>query len=297
VGRTVRCRCTAVFTVKPAAIPNRIKSMPVLEVAESEPDSLEDLEELQELESVLEPVPPPAVAASVSAAPAPLASQRLAPAAAAAGDLFALDLPSGGPKVAPLEVADLPAAPVMPLDLRPARDDDVDYGDDDGFEKIGTFGNLYLPLAMFAVGLITNIVMSQAMASTFVGGLLVAFTMLVVQAVIFLPVAVAALFITARALDASFGTLPVAMIKLGAVTLGTGAIGDSIFLRTADLIGYDQYLLMFGFFIYLVSIGLPLALMFRAALEETCMIVAIIIIPRFIVLFTIGLTAPELIRA
>jgi hypothetical protein len=101
---------------------------------------------------------------------------------------------------------------------------------------------------------------------------------------------------TARMMDVGFGTLVQAILKLAAVTVGTGAIADGLFLAAAFQMDFDQYVLMFGFFLYLVFCGIPLAITFGIGLQETALLVALLMAPRLAVIFGIGVAAPQLFK-
>lgn len=110
-------------------------------------------------------------------------------------------------------------------------------------------------------------------------------TALAVQALILLPVMVAACFMAAKWLDMPLGPLRATLIRAVAITFGFSAIADVLYVANLVLVEFDWGLLVAGFGYYLILTGLLIAFLFEVGVRETAFIIAINFLPRTIAVY------------
>ena len=160
------------------------------------------------------------------------------------------------------------------------------------------FREFYLPLIMIGMGLVVVLTGSIVFNPNHLEGLIIGGIFIGAQVVVMMPLFLISIFIAAKVLDADFGLLHKALLKLTGICIGSGAIGDVIsmlimpHLMTFCFFFPGIFGIIFIFFsiflIYLLLIGIPLALMFDLDLHETIWTIVIIITVRVvsIALFT-----------
>jgi hypothetical protein len=274
-GRRVRCHCGQ-----------------LIDVPQQPPAPTQVLDARVEV-SEPRPVPPPSVAAAPVSAPPP---RPAPPAAAPQAATAAPQAPATAPQPPAAKPALTQSLYLEALSSRSKLKSDPDALAEVDESERPRFIDFHLPIILLIVGLVGGLMLMQTFAGSRVKGLLSWGLLLVIQTLVFLPLGMVALQMTARMMDVGFGTLMQAILKLAAVTIGTGAIADGLFLAAAFQMDFDQYVLMFGFFLYLVFCGVPLAITFGIGLQETALLVALLMAPRLAVIFGIGVAAPQLFK-
>jgi hypothetical protein len=154
--------------------------------------------------------------------------------------------------------------------------------------RVSPFVEYMLPWLLTAVGIaftlsVWGLFFSRSFAGLGVGAVVVA-----VQLLVFLPLALGAVSLGARMFDLGFGSLGQLLLKLVAITLGTGAFADALLFGLFRMEFEWTYVLV-GFLFYMIFCGVPLALMFKTDLQETAGVVSFIAFPR--IAAVIGLMA------
>ncbi len=157
-------------------------------------------------------------------------------------------------------------------------------------ERRYRFKEFYLPLIMTGFGIIFILGGSTLLNANPLEGLAAGGFLIGVQVLVMMPLFLLSIFIAAKILDADFGLLHTALLKLTGICLGSGAIGDAVTLLVMPFVlAFSLYFLgIFGlvlaFFsillINLIAIGIPLALMFDLDFHETSWTIVIVILVR-----------------
>lgn len=142
------------------------------------------------------------------------------------------------------------------------------------------FQDVHLPI-IFGIGGVAvvmggGILLSDSLMEGIVSGAM----LFAIELVVMLPLMLISLFVAAYLVGTSFGTLGIALLKLTGICLGPGAVGD---LVAATVLPYVPGLFAtigITFAIYLIFLGIPLALMFDLDFHETSMTVGTMIAVR-----------------
>ena len=140
-------------------------------------------------------------------------------------------VPAASPHPAPLPQAVAAERPVLaysgPAPRRANRA--ADFDPSDPFEG-NKFKNLYLPLALIVVTALFNLFSDAALSHNASFGLIVASLKMVGKLAIEIPIMLIACLLAVKLLDAAFGPLLPAIIKLSAIALVPDAVSDLIVL-------------------------------------------------------------------
>jgi hypothetical protein len=177
--------------------------------------------------------------------------------------------------------------PVVPVNVDPTKGDVrrpvaealESRVDDSG---IRPFRDYYLP-AIFLVGGIGMTLWNAMDAGSSFG---LALVEVAIYLVIYVPLLLLALTITANLMGISYGPLMLGLFKLAAIAFGPLAMADYLiaWLRSITL-GVGT--LFWSLPIYAVVAGIPIALMFDLETNETFMTVAVIVMLRIIFVLTL----------
>lgn len=150
-----------------------------------------------------------------------------------------------------------------------------------------------LPGMVAVGGVIVQIVLWFVFANSARAAILGAAGMLAVELLVFAPVAVLAVFITAKLLDVGFGPLVPALVKIIAIAVGAGGVADILFFKIMLSVEFDYQILLVGFVLHMLLIGLPVAIIYELEAFEMALITAIIVIPRLVMLYAMGYAFPH----
>lgn len=151
----------------------------------------------------------------------------------------------------------------------------------------------YIPGGIAVVGVITQIALWFFFANTASHAAIGAAGMLVAEVFILMPIAIVAVFITARIMNIGFGPMVPALIKVAAIAIGTGGVADILFFKMMLSVEFDYQMLLVAFVLHMFLLGLPMLAIFELELSEMVMIVSIIVIPRIVILFGMGWMFPH----
>ena len=110
-------------------------------------------------------------------------------------------------------------------------------------------------------------------------------TALTLQALILLPVMMAACFMAAKWLDMPLGPFRATLIRVVAITFGLSAIADVLFVANLVLVEFEWGLLVAGFGYYLILTGFLIAFLFEVGVRETAFIIAVNFLPRTVAVY------------
>lgn len=156
-----------------------------------------------------------------------------------------------------------------------------------------TWRDRMLPAMVAILGIVTQIILwfvFQGASGKTAGH---AALMLLAEAVVLAPVAVLAVFIVARLMDIGFGPAWPAIIKIVAIAIGAGGVGDILFFKMMLSVDFDYQILLVGFVLHMILIGIPVAIIFELEAMEMAAIVAIIVAPRLAILYGMGVLLPH----
>lgn len=156
------------------------------------------------------------------------------------------------------------------------------------------FLDVYVPLSIMFVGLFVTVgIWRHNFPESWNTTAIAIFSVVLMQVVLFIPVAVGSAIVVVNMMDMELGPLIPAAIKLAAITLGPAALADGLFFAVLQH-EFDYELLLLGFVFYLIAIGLPSWAWFRTDLQQTTLLVALQSLPRLAVMFLIAAVAPKL---
>lgn len=154
--------------------------------------------------------------------------------------------------------------------------------------------DVYLPLAVLVGGTAAGVMIWSRITTSLAATLAAVGIMLLIQLFIFTPVSLLALTWTARVYDLGLGYLIPALAKLVAISLGAGAVADVLFFSMMMQVDFDHWILAAGLILYVILCGIPLAAMFMIGLQETLVIVGVMVAPRVGLLYLIASLFPAL---
>lgn len=328
-GRVVICRCTQKITVqldKAFASPKAVSSLPA---SAPQPDSIPVLNEVTEPEQATSsPATPAPIAGNKDLTSPPTAAsgevyelQESSEAGSSgtkvpATGALKFDTKRGGivpGSLAPMDSADRAPEPAVMVGstttLHPAppkeagpdhANENEDVDEDDAGEaisslRLNTFSDVVLPVALMVTGLLITLGSWRLHFSDSWAKMLTAAGILIaLQAVVFLPIALWATVQGSRWMGIVFGPLIPLLLKLVAMTLGTGAMADALLFGLLSQVEFDWTHILVGFLFYMVFIGVPMWLWYRTDLEETALVVALQAFPRVAVVLLAATLAPDL---
>lgn len=145
------------------------------------------------------------------------------------------------------------------------------------------FKEFYLPLIMAVIGVGAIVGGGFWLNKDSLGfGLLFALGLLGVEVVVMMPLLLVAVFLAARIGGIGFGSLWTALLKLAAICVGPGAIADVLMLIILPIIFMvmGPTAMFMPFAVYLVFLGIPLAMLFDLDFNETSLTVAMAVVMR-----------------
>lgn len=151
----------------------------------------------------------------------------------------------------------------------------------------------YIPAGVAIVGVAVQTALWFVFATSTRHASIGAAAMLLAETLLLMPVAVLAVFVTARVMNIGFGPMLPVMIKVAAIAIGAGGVADILFFRMMLSVDFDYVLLLVGFVLHMFLLGLPILAVFELELSEMIMIVSIIVIPRIVILFGMGYMFPH----
>lgn len=151
----------------------------------------------------------------------------------------------------------------------------------------------YIPTTIAIVGVLLQIGLWFIFATETKHAVIGAAGMLVVEVLVLMPIAIAAVFLTARIMNIGFGPMIPALLKVAAIAIGTGGVADILFFKMMLSVDFDYQMLLVAFVLHMFLLGLPMLAIFELELSEMVMIVSIIVIPRIVILFGMGWMFPH----
>jgi hypothetical protein len=148
------------------------------------------------------------------------------------------NVPPSGPQPTPLPWAQAAEPPVLAYS-RPApkrAGQAAQFDPSDPFEG-NKFKNLYFPLALIASTALFNFFSDSVLTHNSTIGMVAASVKMVIKLAVEIPVMLIACLLAVKLLDAAFGPLGPAIIKLSAIALAPDAVQDMIVL-VAYLLGH-----------------------------------------------------------
>ncbi len=156
----------------------------------------------------------------------------------------------------------------------------------------------YAPIGALSVGVVITVVIWINHVDSIGAGLARAGLVVLIQAVLGVPVAVAAAAGTTQLLDASFGATRDAVAKLAAVAVGLGGLADSLLFMLITTVHFDIWHVLVGVVLYIILCGGPLAFIFRLDRNESILLGGLLAVPRVVaVLLSIPFFKDELFPA
>jgi hypothetical protein len=159
--------------------------------------------------------------------------------------------------------------------------------------QLSPFKERNLPLLILIVGMIGHVALWQAFMREHLYALGLSLAMVAVQAIVFVPLALGAVMSVAKLMDLGLGELKPALFKLACITLGAGAVADVLFVAFMAYSDFDSWSIAVGFIIYMILVGAPLMALFELELHETAMMIALMTVPRLVLVFGAGVLAPQ----
>ena len=156
------------------------------------------------------------------------------------------------------------------------------------------FLDVYVPVSIMLVGLFVTVgLWRHHFPEEWSTTAIAIFSVVTMQAVLMVPIAIASALIVANMMDLELGPLIPAAIKLAAITFGPAALADGLLFGILQH-DFDYELLLLGFVLYLIFIGAPTWAWFRTDLQETTLLVSMQALPRLILFFLAAAVAPKL---
>jgi len=144
----------------------------------------------------------------------------------------------------------------------------------------------YVPLGVLVAGVLFQLVAMLYAIDSISGAVIGWVILLLVEAVLFSPLAVVSMFIAARISSISFGPLLVGIYKMTAITIGGGGLADILLIVILDMGNFrTRTTLGMAVLINLFFVGIPAAICFKLETDETFTLVITMVVARFILLY------------
>ncbi len=153
---------------------------------------------------------------------------------------------------------------------------------------------VYIPLAVVAVCMAVMVFLTPRLLPEHVSTWLYLPIALVLSLVVFMPASFGVLLMVASFSGTGLGTLRNVLLKIAAVTLGTGLIADLIFFCAALRVQDYAPAPLYGVMPYLPLVGAPLGIMLGLSIAETVGMSLLLVVPRFVVFMVLLFAAPKL---
>lgn len=144
----------------------------------------------------------------------------------------------------------------------------------------------YVPLGVLVAGVLIQLVALLYAIDSISGAVIGWVILLLVEAILFSPLAVVSMFIAARISSISFGPLMVGIYKMTAITIGGGGLADLLLIVILDMGDFRTRTTMgMAVLINLFFVGIPAAICFKLETDETFTLVITMVVARFILLY------------
>lgn len=151
----------------------------------------------------------------------------------------------------------------------------------------------YIPASIAIIGVMAQVILWIVFSGPTRHAAIGATLMLLGEIVILMPIAVGAVFLTARVMNIGFGPMVPALLKVAAIAIGTGGVADILFFKMMLSVDFDYVILLVAFVLQLILLGLPMLALFELELMDMAMIVSIVVLPRIVILFGMGYLFPH----
>lgn len=151
----------------------------------------------------------------------------------------------------------------------------------------------YIPASVAIIGVMAQIVLWVVFAGPTRQAAIGAAVMLLAEVLLLMPIAIGAVFVTARVMNIGFGPMVPALLKVAAIAIGTGGVADLLFFKMMFSVDFEYVMLLVVFVLHLLMLGLPMLAVFELELMEMAMIVSIVVVPRILILFGMGYFFPH----
>lgn len=155
------------------------------------------------------------------------------------------------------------------------------------------FKEKLFPAMVAIAGIIAQIVLWFVFATSPGRAVAGSSLMLLAETLLMAPIAVGAVLLVAKIMDIGFGPMIPALIRVCAIAIGAGGVADLLFFKVMLSVDFDYQILLVGFVLHMILIGIPVAIVFELESLEMAAIVSIIVLPRIFILYGLGYMFPH----
>ena len=150
-----------------------------------------------------------------------------------------------------------------------------------------------LPIILLVVCGLAHFVLWMTLGRGLLGGMVTAVTLIIVQALIYLPITIAAALNTAKMLDTGFGEFKQAVFKFICIMLGPALLSDFAFLYLAAHATFDMWTVPVSYFFYFATIGLSMVVLFGVEAPAAALVVLIVTVTKIAAVWVLATIAPH----